>query len=469
MTTTRQVLCGWGGTNPTAADVVDVGGADEAAIAVARAGTRGALARGLGRSYGDAAQNSGGLVVRLHESTDAVVVDAKRGVATVPGGVSIDELLHIIIAKGFFVPVTPGTRFVTVGGAIACDIHGKNHHVDGSFGTHVLSLDLLMADGSVETISPRHKSDLFWATIGGMGLTGIVLTAVVRLIPIETSRMLVTTDRVPDLDGLLALMTEGDDKFRYSVAWVDLLARGRHLGRSVLTRGDHARTEDVMARGDPLAYDPRHIAAVPAVMPPAGVLSAWSVAAFNEMWFRKSPRHREREEQTIARFFHPLDGLGGWNRLYGSRGFVQYQFVVPMDRSDVVRRVVELLSRERVATFLAILKRFGPANAAPLSFPLPGWTLTLDAPSGHPGLGALFSRFDDLILDAGGRHYFAKDAYLSPSAARRGYPRLAEWQSVRDAADPIHRWQSDLGRRLQLVGPSLHVRSKARHLSQKQP
>ncbi len=447
----RASLTGWGRTQPAVADVVDVADGRTAAAAVATAGCRGALVRGLGRSYGDAAQNSGGLVVRLAASSDDVMIDATRAVATVPGALSIDELLRVIVPRGFFVPVTPGTRFVTIGAAIASDIHGKNHHVDGSFGNHVESLDLLLADGSVVSIGPDRDAQLFWATVGGMGLTGIVLAATIRLIPIETSRMSVDTDRVPDLDSLLALMTDSDDDYRYSVAWIDLLAKGSHLGRSVLTRGDHARLGQFAERDDPLAYGPRQLVSVPTLIPPSGLLSHSAVAMFNELWYRKAPSHRVQQEQSIATYFHPLDGIGSWNRLYGARGFVQYQFVVPLDRDDVVRQVVQLLSTRRVATFLAILKRFGPANPAPLSFPMPGWTLTLDASSAVPGLSALFAELDTLVLDAGGRHYFAKDACLGPDAARRGYPRLAEWQATRQAADPQRRWQSDLGRRLELL------------------
>ncbi len=447
----RERLTGWGRTQPSVADVIDVAGRAEIATAIAGAGPRGALARGLGRSYGDAAQNGGGLVVRLQGSAADVVLDPDRSAATVPGGLSIDELLRVIVPRGFFVPVTPGTRFVTIGGAIASDIHGKNHHKDGSLGNHVTALQLLLADGAVVKIAPDCNPELFWATIGGMGLTGIVLSATIRLIPIETSRMSVDTDRLPDLDTLLAAMTDGDDNYRYSVAWVDLLARGKHLGRSVLTRGDHAVAAQLSAGDDAFAYDPRHLVSVPPFAPPSGVLSHPAVAAFNELWYRKAPRHREQEVQNIATFFHPLDGVGAWNRLYGSRGMVQYQFVVPMDREDVLVRAIELLSAERVACFLAIIKRFGPANPAPLSFPIPGWTLTLDASSAASGLPELFHQLDALVLDAGGRHYFAKDAHIGPEAVRRGYPRLAEWKATRHQVDPHCTWQSDLARRLGLL------------------
>ncbi len=447
----RELLTGWGRTQPSVAEVVDAADNADVATAVKGAGPRGALARGLGRSYGDAAQNGGGLVVRLAASAGEVVLDSERAEAIVPAGLSIDEFLRVIVPRGFFVPVTPGTRFVTIGGAIASDIHGKNHHQDGSFGSHIAAMEMLLADGSVVEIGPNKNAALFWATVGGMGLTGIVLSATIRLIPIETSRMSVDTDRLPDLDTLLAAMTDGDDNYRYSVAWVDLLARGKNLGRGVLTRGDHAVAAQLSANDDAFAYDPRHLVSVPPFAPPSGVLSHPAVAAFNELWYRKAPRHKVQEVQNIATFFHPLDGVGSWNRLYGARGMVQYQFVVPMDRDDVLRKAVELLSSARVACFLAIIKRFGPGNPAPLSFPITGWTLTLDASSAASGLPELFHQLDSLVLDAGGRHYFAKDAHIGPDAVRRGYPRLAEWRATRDEVDPQRKWQSDLARRLSLL------------------
>ncbi|MEO7369825.1 MAG: FAD-binding oxidoreductase, partial [Ilumatobacteraceae bacterium] len=426
---------------------------DGLAAAVKEAGRRGVLARGLGRSYGDAAQNGGGVVIRLASGAGDIVLDQAIGVVTVGAGVSIDELLRVLVPRGFFVPVTPGTRFVTIGGAIASDIHGKNHHVDGSIGKHIESITMMLADGSTSTVGPDSNPALFWATVGGMGLTGIMLDARLRLIPIETSRMRVDTTRIADLDELFATMSSGDDDVRYSVAWIDLVAKGRHLGRSVLSRGDHARLADLDARQAvaPLDYDPHQLVAVPPVVPPMGVLNHASVAGFNELWFRKAPVHRVGEVQGLGYFFHPLDLVGSWNRLYGRRGMVQYQFVVPFGQEEAMRTVVERLSASGAASFLAVLKRFGEANPAPLSFPRAGWTLALDLPGASRGLGDLLHSLDRVVLDAGGRHYFAKDAHTTPDAVRRGYPRLDEWKSVRDEVDPRRIWQSDLGRRLGLI------------------
>ena len=442
----RHRLMGWGRTNPGVADLVEVS-AHEVADAVKGASERGVLVRGLGRSYGDAAQNSGGLVLRLAGSAD----HAETGTVTVPAGVSIDELLRVLVPQGWFVPVTPGTRFVTIGGAIASDIHGKNHHVEGSFGDHVTTLTLLLADGSVEAIGPDRRPELFWATVGGMGLTGVILEATFRLLPIESSRMLVDTCRVPDLESLFAAMTEGDDRYRYSVAWIDLLARGRQLGRSVLTRGDHAPRAALTSRAsEPLAYGPRQMVTVPPVVPPSGLVKRSSVWAFNEFWFRKAPKQRVDELQSIASFFHPLDHVASWNRLYGRRGFVQYQFVVPFGSESAVRAVIEDLLEHGAASFLAVLKRFGPASSGPLSFPAPGWTLALDLPV-VDGVSDLFRRLDRRVIDAGGRHYLAKDAHATPEVVRAGYPRLEEWKEVRRRVDPTGRWASDLARRLHLL------------------
>jgi decaprenylphospho-beta-D-ribofuranose 2-oxidase len=448
----RSILTGWGGTNPTAADVVTVAAAD-APSAVKGRPPRGVIARGLGRAYGDAAQNAGGRVLRLADGVSTAVLDEAAGRLTCGAGVSIDDLLRVLVPRGFFVPVTAGTRFVTVGGAIASDIHGKNHHVDGTFGSHVHRLSLLLADSSVVEIGPDRDPELFWATLGGMGLTGVVLDATFDLIPIESSRCIVDTTRAADLDEVLALMAASDDRYRYSVAWLDVLAKGRHLGRSVLTLGDHARLDqlDPVSRRDPYAFAATQMVGVPPLVPPTGVLNRWSLQAFNEVWYRKSPKHRTGQLVDIPGYFHPLDFVGSWNRLYGTHGFVQYQIIVPFGREDALRAVIEQMAASGTPSFLTVLKRFGAANPAPLSFPRPGWTLTLDIPAARLEIGELLHRLDDLVLDAGGRHYLAKDAHLSASSLARGYPRLEEWKATRRRVDPDGVFRSDLARRLELI------------------
>ena len=454
MRTEHVELSGWGRTAPSVASLVDVMPSELRAGGVTPEGLddgRGVIARGLGRSYGDPAQNGGGTVLRV--GPGVIVLDDERGTVRVGAGVSLDELLRHIVPRGWFVPVTPGTRFVTVGGCLASDIHGKNHHADGSFGAHVTSMSMMLADGEIVEVTPASDPDLWWATIGGMGLTGIVLDAVVTLIPIQTSRCLVDTQRVPDLDSLIDEMAARDDDYRYSVAWIDLVATGAGLGRAVLTRGDHATPDQLSAlapkaAADPLAFSPGTLADVPPYVP--NVLNRLAVRAFNELWYRKAPLDH-RSVETITGFFHPLDMVGRWNRLYGGAGFLQYQFVVPFDATDTLREVVHRVASSGHASFLAVLKRFGPESGGMLSFPTPGWTLTLDLPAGMHGLGALIADLDRLVLDAGGRHYLAKDATASPDLVRAGYPRLDEWLAVRRRVDPDRRWASDQARRLDLI------------------
>lgn len=447
-----SVLAGWGSTSPSRANL---GSATASKLAswLPEFDSRGVIVRGLGRSYGDPALNAGGSVVTLESSLLDVVLDETTATVSAGGGVSLHDLLEIVLPRGYFVPVTPGTRYVTVGGAIASDIHGKNHHLEGSFGNHVLSIDLLLADGTVRHIGPDADSDLFWATVGGMGLTGVILSASFRLLRVESSRCLVSTRRCDDIDALMAAMAEDDDQFRYSVAWTDLQAGGRSLGRSVLWRGDHARLTDLSAadRSDPFRYEPQHLVTVPAIIPGPGLVNSLTSRVFCEAWFRRAPRRRDGEIKSIPAYFHPLDAIGRWNRLYGRQGFLQYQFVVPFVAGDTVRRIVERVSVSRLASPLVVLKRFGSANEGHLSFPMPGWTLTVDVPAGHGKLPELLRDLDTLVLEAGGRHYLAKDAHMSAEAVRRGYPRLEEWQVVRNRVDPTGLWQSDQARRLRLL------------------
>ncbi len=448
----RRVLSGWGLTSPSAALVAEVRSSDLVDHLKESTG-RGIIARGLGRSYGDAAQNAGGVVLRLGGSPGEAVVDAERGVVTVGSGVSLDDLMRILVPRGWFVPVTPGTRFVTVGGAIASDIHGKNHHVEGSFGNHIVRMSVMVASGDVIECSPEERSDLFWATVGGMGLTGIVLDATFRLIPIETSRCIVDTIRCRDFDELIGEMAIGDDDVRYSVSWIDLLATGRKFGRGVLWRGDHARVSDLSPRDAvrPLEYSPRRVASVPPIVPGPGLVNSMTSRIFNELWLRKEPVRRRGSIKSIPSYFHPLDSITSWNRLYGRAGFVQYQFVVPFGTEERLRSIVELIVGSRLASPLVVLKRFGSSNPAPLSFPMPGWTLTVDMPAAADGLAELMHTLDDAVLEVGGRHYLAKDASTNAEVIRRGYPRLDEWRRIRNHWDPDRVFASDLARRLELM------------------
>jgi decaprenylphospho-beta-D-ribofuranose 2-oxidase len=453
----RKLLSGWGRTAPTAATVRPIGGPDDVREALKTAGPRGVLARGLGRAYGDSALNGGGTVLDATTLAGVHAFDAESGLLTVDAGVSLDTIMRAFVPLGWFVPVTPGTRFVTVGGAIAADIHGKNHHVDGTFCRHVTQLRLITPTGE-EVCSAGDDAELFWATAGGMGLTGVVVEATLRLLPIATSRMRVDTERAADLDDLMDRMDRGDDAYRYSVAWIDCVTGGSHLGRGVLTRGDHAAVDELppKMRRDPLGYDARVRLAAPPMVP-AGLVRPSTARLLNEAWFRKAPRSRTGAIHTIPSFFHPLDGVREWNRMYGARGFLQYQFVVPFGAAEVVRTAVERLTAARCPSVLAVLKRFGPADPGPLSFPAAGWTLALDLPVGPPQLGPVLDELDELVVEAGGRLYLAKDSRMRPELLAAMYPQLDEWRAVCDRVDPDRVLQSDLDRRLGLrhgQGPS---------------
>jgi decaprenylphospho-beta-D-ribofuranose 2-oxidase len=407
------------------------------------------IARGLGRSYGDAAQLGGGVVIDNRGFADVGPI-SPAGVVTAGAGVSIDQLLDVSLPRGWFVAVTPGTRQVSLGGAVASDVHGKNHHRDGSFAAHVLSMHLVTPSGA-RTVSRREDPDLFWATMGGMGLTGVVTALTLQLLAVGSDRVRVDTDRFDDLDAVMAAMAEGDDAYRYSVAWVDCMTRGSHMGRAILTRGDHADATDLDPGATTLAAPRPARLAVPLTAPP-GLLNPLSIRLFNEAWFRSAPRRRRGELQTLSSFFHPLDGVRDWNRLYGPHGFVQYQFCVPAAEGQCVVDAISRLSSSRLPSFLAVLKRFGPADPGPLSFPMPGWTLALDLPVGPPALGGVLDELDELVVAAGGRVYLAKDARLAPEHLRAMYPRLDDFAAVRARVDPEGHLTSDLARRLNLGG-----------------
>ena len=445
----QGTLTGWGNTAPSRATIKRPRNASEVSEVIGSAAHH-VIARGLGRSYGDPAQSAGGTVIDNRGLGQRSIIDPDTGTITLGAGVSLDELLREAIPAGYFVPVTPGTRQVTLGGAIAADIHGKNHHVDGSFMDHIEALTLVTPSGTF-TISPTHDSELCWATAGGMGLSGVIVEATLRLIPIETSSVLVDTERFEDIDALMDAMVTGDHHYRYSVAWVDCMAKGARLGRGVLTRGDHASADQVPLDKPRLQPPGSPKLAIPFTAP-KGLLNKYSIAAFNEAWFRKAPKHKDGEVQSLSTFFHPLDGVSMWNRLHGPRGFLQYQFVVPDAASHIVPQAMALLSRRSVPSFLAVLKRFGKGNSGLLSFPTAGWTLALDIPLGAGHASAVLDELDELIAEAGGRIYLAKDSRLSPHLIPTMYPKLEQFQAVCDRVDPGQKLGSDLSRRLNLRG-----------------
>jgi decaprenylphospho-beta-D-ribofuranose 2-oxidase len=445
-------LTGWGRVAPSSAELAEPASAASAAMVLnSAAPSRGVIARGLGRSYNNAAQCEGGVVISTARLNRIIELNAVTGLVTCEAGVSLEQLMVAGLPAGWFVPVSPGTRQVTIGGAIAADVHGKNHHVAGSFAMHVPSFDLLLPGGELRTVTRQADPSLFWATAGGMGLTGLIVRATVQLKRVATSRVRVDTVRTADIDETMAVLAEHDRAYGYTVAWSDSLARGASLGRSVITSGDFAELTDLPSadRGDPFAFRPGARLGVPAGFPP-GLINRYTVAVANEAWYRKAPRQRRGELQTIGAFFHPLDGIRNWNRVYGPGGFRQYQYVVPVGQEAAVRQSFELISGARAPSFVTVLKRFGEGDPGLLSFPMAGWTLALDFPARTPGLARLLDLLDRLVVNAGGRVYLAKDSRVPADVLAHMYPRLEEFSKLRAALDPDGILASDLSRRLGL-------------------
>lgn len=440
-----QALSGWGRYPVLDARLLRPGGAQAIADTL-RTASGPLIARGNGRSYGDAS-------VGLPDTLDMtaldrfVAFDEATGELTCEAGVLLADILRVFVPRGWFPAVTPGTQFVTVGGMIASDVHGKNHHVAGSFGNHVTALDLMLGDGTVLTCSAAEHADLFAATCGGMGLTGVILSATIRLIPIETALVRQTVSRAGNLAEAMALFDAAADT-TYSVAWIDCLSGGSALGRSILMTGEHLRLEEGGAdRAAPLARKPSRRKSMPIDLP-GFVLNRLSVSAFNEAYYRL---HRDgRSDIAIDPFFYPLDHIGAWNRIYGRRGFVQYQCVLPAAESrEGLQALLTTIARAGEGSFLAVLKRLGPQAPGLLSFPLDGYTLALDFPL-RGGTLPLLDRLDDIVAEHGGRIYLTKDARVQRDVFEKGYPGLPAFRAIRRRYGLQDRFQSALSRRLEL-------------------
>jgi len=406
--------------------------------------------RGLGRSYGDAALNRDGGVISTLRLNRFLAFDAESGLLHCEAGVSFAEIIAAFLPRGWFLPVTPGTKFVSVGGAIAMDVHGKNHHRDGAIGSFVVDLELLTPAGEVLTCSPTILPEIFWATVGGAGLTGVILTARIRLQRVDSAYVQVDYRRAPDIEAAFAGLAAADERYQYSVAWIDCLKGGRSLGRSVLMGGNPAPLDRVRRQtSTPLALPRKRAKGVPFDFP-AFTLNRLSIAAFNALYYGMHPS-AEGRLVDLDTYFYPLDGVQNWNRIYGRRGFIQYQVALPpaSGRAGLIA-LLERFSRSRRASFLAVLKRFGPGDAGLLSFPMSGYTLALDLPV-TSGLVPFLQELDQLVLAHGGRIYLAKDSVCTPESFAAMYPRLPEFRAVQRALDPEGRLSSSLARRLRIL------------------
>ncbi len=458
MSVTTKQLMGWGRTAPSVAQVLSTPDVELIAKEVARAAdgpTRGVIARGCGRSYGDNAQNGGGLVVDMTALHNIHSINADTGLVDVDGGVNLDQLMKAALPCGLWVPVLPGTRQVTIGGAIACDIHGKNHHSAGSFGNHVRSMELLTANGQVRTIRPDspdpEDTALFWATVGGNGLTGIILRATIAMTPTETAYFIADGDVTQTLDETIAFHRDGSEsRYTYSSAWFDAISAPPKLGRAAISRGSLAKLDQLPPKlqKNPLKFDAPQLLTLPDVFP-NGLANKYTFGPIGELWYRKSGTYRDKV-QNLTQFYHPLDMFGEWNRAYGPSGFGQYQFVVPTEAVDEFKNIIVDIQRSGHYSFLNVFKLFGPGNQAPLSFPIPGWNVCVDFPI-KAGLNEFLNDLDRRVLEFGGRLYTAKDSRTTAEMFHAMYPRIDEWIAVRRKVDPEGLFTSDMARRLELL------------------
>jgi decaprenylphospho-beta-D-ribofuranose 2-oxidase len=435
-----QRLTGWGRSRYAQSSVIEPTSADEvlAALNDASAST---LARGAGRSYGDAALNEGGRIIRTTRMKVVHAFNPDSGEIVVDPGVTFGDLLQEYAPRGWIPPVTPGTQFATMAGAVANDVHGKNHDRDGSIGDHVRWLDLALPDGTLQRVDRGNAREVFEATIGGIGLTGVMTRICLRMKRVPGSTLLVRERRVAHLDEYLEALEDSRSRSQYSVGWIDGLARGRHLGRGILETADHIE--------DPRPLPRRRRVRLPVDLPEAAI-NSWTVGLFNRCYFARIPARGRERKRDLAAFFYPLDMITDWNRMYGRSGFVQFQCVIPDGEArPALHELLAAITTSGLASFLAIIKTLGSNGAGCLSFPMRGVTLALDFPL-RRSTGELLNRLHGITVDHGGRIYLAKDSCVSAQDFRQMYPRIAEFRAILARLDPQRRMRSDMSNRLQL-------------------
>lgn len=409
------------------------------------------IARGLGRSYGDSSLNSQGGVMLQTRRNRFLSFDEETGILECEAGLSIAEILDHLLPRGWFLLTTPGTKFVTIGGAVAADVHGKNHHVDGSFAKCVLGFLLLTADGTVVDCSPEQTPELFWSTIGGMGLTGVILQVRLQLRRVDSAYVRMTCRRTANLDQTLECFAATAADYRYSVAWIDCLASGASLGRSVVMLANDAVSEDFTPSQHGRRYRmPRRAGRHVPAWSPNGLINSWTVRAFNAAYYASHPDGERLVD--FETFFYPLDAVAHWNRIYGSKGFIQYQAMFPpaTSRAGLIE-LLESAAQSRQSSFLAVLKASGAASGGILSFLSQGHTLAMDFPNTGRTLQTLVQKLDRIVLKHGGRLYLAKDALMPASMFAEMYPEVRAFRQIKARIDPAHRFSSSQARRLGIL------------------
>ncbi len=405
------------------------------------------IPRGNGRCYGDASLSSQTITTTRYDKV--LFFDVNLGVFDCQCGITLDRILEITVPKGWFLPVTPGTKFITVGGAVASDIHGKNHHIDGSFSNHVQELDVLVPSGVILNCSPEKNADLFKATCGGMGLTGLITRVVFKLKKIETSYITQKQIKAANLEEMLMLFEKYKNS-TYSVAWIDCLQNGKNFGRGILMLGEHAKENELPLKYKrlPLSLPSKRQIRLPFYLP-SFILNKVTVKLFNTFFYNKNLRKEINNVVSYEPFFYPLDSILDWNKGYGRNGFIQYQFVLPLESKEGLIKILKTISKKGLGSFLAVLKVFGKQDSL-ISFPMEGYTLALDIPVSKK-LFPILDELDELVISSGGRLYMSKDARMKASVLENGYPRLMEFKKIIHKYNPDKKLQSLLSDRLLLT------------------
>jgi len=446
----RAMLSGWGRYPALECDVYRPEKFSELASIVASNSTS-LIARGAGRAYGDAAVNGDNRVVDVTRLGRMLSFDPDTATLRAEAGVTLDEIISVFLPRGFFPAVVPGTRYVTLGGSIAADIHGKGHHRDSSLASHVASFDLMLASGEIRRCSREENAELFWGSVAAMGLTGVILEAEFKLRRVESAWLEGEVIRAENLDAALEAFERIDGEYGNSVAWIDCASTKGRLGRSILNAANFAARDDLppAMRQEPFSLKPKFSPSVPFDLPNIA-LSPFTVRAFNDVLYAVHRKKAGRARFDYQFFFFPLDSIHDWHRIYGKRGFVQYQCVWPEAESRAgLIETLEAISASRRGSFLTVLKKLG-AQEGMLSFPMPGYTLALDFPVAE-GLMEFLDRLDAMVLARGGRVYLAKDARMRPETFRAMYPNLPQWQQIKASADPNNRFSSSLARRIGML------------------